>query len=69
MQAQTQMTKGELIGEIQGKTITRTVKDISPNGVRLEFNDEAQVTGKYNAGHIETTNALLKPDGTIEWEG
>ena len=68
MQAQTQMAKGELLLEIHGKTVTRTVKEISPNGVKLQMNDEGQTTGKYNAGHIETVTVLIKPDGTNEWE-
>ncbi len=68
MQAQTQMSKGELLYEIQGKTVTRTVKEITPHGVRLQMNDEGQATGKYNAGMINTVNVFLKPDGTNEWE-
>ena len=37
-------------------------------GVRLQMNDEAQVSGKYNAAHIETVTVFLKPDGNNEWE-
>lgn len=68
MQAQTQISKGELLFEIQGKTISRTVKEISPHGVRLQMNNEGQVTGKFNGGEINTINVFLKADGTNEWE-
>ncbi len=62
------MAKGELLLEIQGKIVTRTIKEITPHGVRVEMNDEGQTTGKYNARHMETTTLFLKTDGTSEWE-
>ena len=62
------MTKGELLLEVQGKTITRTIKELSPLGVKIEMNDEGQTTGKYNAAHMETVTVFLKTDGTNEWE-
>lgn len=68
MQAQTQMSKGELLFEIQGKRVSQTVKEINPQGVRLQMNHEGQVTGKFNGGEISTLNVFLKPDGTSEWE-
>lgn len=68
MQAQTTKMKGELLFELKGKTVTRTIKDISPNGVKIEMNDTGEIKGKYNAAHIETVNVLLKTDGTNEWE-
>ncbi len=68
MQAQTLTSKGELLLELTGKTVTRTVKEITPHGVRLQMNDEGQTTGKYNAGVINTVNVFLKTDGTHEWE-
>ena len=68
MQAQTQMSKGELLLEVQGKTVSRTVKEITPHGVKMEINDEGQITGKFNGGQINTVNVFLKPDGTNEWE-
>ena len=69
MQAQTQISKGELLFEISGKTVSRTIKEITPHGVRLQMNDEGQVTGKLNANQMNTINLFLKPDGTNEWEG
>ncbi len=68
MQAQTEKMKGELLFELHGKTVTTTIKDISPNGVKLEMNDTGEVKGKYNAMHRETVNVLIKTDGTNEWE-
>lgn len=68
MQAQTQMAKGELLFEIQGKTASRTIKEVTPHGVKMEMNDEAQATGKYNANVLTTTTVFLKPDGSNEWE-
>ncbi len=68
MQAQTLTSKGELLLELTGKTVTRTVKEITPHGVRLQMNDEGQAAGRYNAGFINTTNVFLKTDGTNEWE-
>jgi len=68
MQAQTQMAKGELLLEVQGKIVGRTVKEITPHGVRLQMNLEGQATGKYNASVINTINVFLKTDGTNEWE-
>ncbi len=68
MQAQTLTSKGELLLELNGKTVTRTVKEITPHGVRLQMNDEGQTTGKYNAGIVNTVNVFLKTDGTQEWE-
>lgn len=68
MQAQTLTSKGELLLDVQGKIVTRTVQEITPHGVRVQMNVEAQATGKYNAGIINTITAFLKPDGTSEWE-
>ncbi len=68
MQAQTEKLKGELLFELHGKTVTTPIKEISPNGVRLEMNDVGEVKGKYNAARMETVNVLVKTDGTNEWE-
>jgi len=69
MQSTTQMSKGELLFEIQGKTVSSTIKEITPHGVRIEMNDEGQTTGKINGGALNTVSVFLKPDGTNEWEG
>ncbi len=68
MQTLTQKT-GELLGEIRGKIVSRSIKDITPLGVRLELINEAQfVGGKYTASHLETVNMFQSIDGTLQWE-
>ena len=63
------MQKGELLGELRGKMLSTTIKDITPLGIRLEINDQAQFTGtKYNANHMETVTVFQKTDGSSEWE-
>jgi len=69
MQASTQKAKGELIAEIKGKTHSWTIKEVNQSGVKMEMNDEGQITGKYNANFMETTSINMKPDGTSTWEG
>ncbi len=61
--------KGDLIAELRGRTNSFSIKDISPNGVKMEVNDEGQISGKYSANFMETVNIHLKPDGTSDWEG
>lgn len=69
MQAQTEKSpKGELIIEIRGRTVGTTIKEVGSNGVKLEMNDVSEVSGKYNARHMETVNVELKADGSNEWE-
>ena len=68
MQTQTQKT-GELLGEIRGKTVSTTIKHLSPWGAALELNNQGQFAGgKYTASHIETVNVFQKNDGTADWE-
>ncbi|TLY12974.1 MAG: hypothetical protein E6K84_05395 [Thaumarchaeota archaeon] len=68
MQTSGQKKKGELLAEAKGKFVSTTVREISPSGIRLEINDEGQITGKYKANHIETVSVLQKTDGTNEWQ-
>jgi len=68
MQTQTQKT-GELLGEIRGKTVSRSIKDITPLGIRLELNNEGKfVGGKYVANHLETVSVFQSLDGSLQWE-
>ena len=60
--------RGELVYEYRGKATTLTVKEISPSGIQLEVNGKGELKGKLNADSIDTTNALLKPDGTFEFD-
>jgi hypothetical protein len=69
MQAQTQQITGELLGEIRGKTVSRSIKDITPLGIRLELNNEGKFAGgKYLANHIETVNVFQNLNGSLQWE-
>jgi hypothetical protein len=63
-----QKTKGEEVLEMRSKTVTTTVKDISPSGVTLELNSEGQSKGKINAQGVATTTVVMKTDGTSTWE-
>ena len=67
MQA-TAKTKGELIFENHAKTVTTTVREISPAGVKLESNSQDQITGRLNAQGVSTVTSWQKTDGTSEWE-
>lgn len=69
MEAQYAEAKEELLGEVKEKTTTITVKDFTPAGVRVEYNQQGEVKGRYNATHIETVTVLFKPDGIAEYEG
>jgi len=63
-----QKTKGEEVFEMRSKTVTTTVKDISPSGVTIELNSEGQSKGKINAQGVATTTVVMKTDGTSTWE-
>jgi hypothetical protein len=63
-----QKTKGEEVMEIRSKTAGTTIKDISPSGITMELNSEAQTKGKFNAQGVATTTVVMKIDGTSTWE-
>jgi hypothetical protein len=65
---QSKSEEEQLLAEIRGKTITTTVKETSPLGVRIEANDDSEVVGRYVARNLETVSMFLKLDGTYEWE-
>jgi hypothetical protein len=58
-----QNKKGELIGEAHGKSVTTTIRDISPLGVSISSNGTGQFTGKYAASQMETVNVSMNTDG------
>ena len=62
------MAKGELLYEIQGKSVSWNVKEITPHGVKMQTSDQGQSTGKIKIGEITTVDIFMKPDGTQEWE-
>jgi hypothetical protein len=63
-----QTQKRELIGELNSKTVAITIDDIGPMGIHLSTNAQGTFSGKFSAGHIETTTSFQKVDGTLEWE-
>ena len=60
--------KGELIGELRGKSVTTTIKETTPFGVRMSSNGTSQFTGKYNASQMETVSVFMSRDGTSRYE-
>lgn len=62
------MMKGEQILESHSKIASTSVREISQNGIKLEFNHQVQLTGKFEAQGPGTTTIWLKNDGTSEWE-
>ena len=68
-QTQVQNKRAELIGEVRGKQVTTTIKEITQFGVRISSNDTGQFTGKYNASQMGTVNITLNRDGTSQFDG
>lgn len=68
MESQRADAKEELLLELKGKNTTRTVKDFSLEGMRLENNLEGESKGVYNARFYATIYLLAKPDRTIDYE-
>ena len=68
MESQHMDAKEELLLELRGKNTTRTIKDFSPEGIKLENNLEGESKGVYNATFYATINLLVKPDRTIDYE-
>ncbi len=64
---QTQITKGELLLEIHGKTIGTAIKDITPSGIRVEQNSQGLASGRYSARHFDTLDLFMRHDGTFEF--
>ena len=68
METQQAEAKEELLLELKGRNTTRTIKDFSPEGIRLENNLEGESKGVYNASFYGTITLLSKPDRTIDYE-
>jgi hypothetical protein len=58
----------EFLGELAEKTTSVTIREFTPEGVRISYNLQGQVKGQYEAAHMETVDAMYKPDGTYEFE-
>jgi hypothetical protein len=68
MESQHADTNEELLLELKSKNTARSIKDFSPEGIRLESNLEGEAKGVYNATFYATITMLVKPDGTIDYE-
>jgi len=69
-QAETQEAGGaeELLLDLTSKNTTRSIKDFSPEGIKLESNLEGTAKGVYDATFYATITMLVKPDRTIDYE-
>lgn len=68
MESQPADAKEELLLELTSKNTTRSIKDFSAEGIRLESNLEGEAKGVYNATFYATITMLVKPDRTIDYE-
>src|SRR5260370_31963917 len=68
MESQHADAQEELLLELRGKNTTRSIKDFSPEGIRLESNLEGDAKGVYNATFYATITMLVQPDRTIDYE-
>lgn len=62
------MENCDFLVDLKTKANTVTIGDFSKDGVKMQVNLSGEVKGKYNANHVETSENLLKMDGTMEWE-
>ncbi len=58
----------ELVGELTEKVTSVTIQEIGRQGVRFSQNSQGRMKGLYDAGHMDTVEVLMKPDGTMEVE-
>lgn len=63
-----QLEKGSLLEEARTKVAPITIKEITPFGVKIEYNDSGQFSGAYTANVNDTCTAFLKNDGTFDIE-
>jgi hypothetical protein len=62
------MTEEEFLGELAEKTTSVTIREFTPEGVRMSYNLQGTVKGAFDATHMETVDALFKPDGVYDFE-
>ena len=57
------------MGEIRGDIVSRSIKDITPLGVRFDESTRlSSWVAKDTATDLETVNMFQKIDGTLEWD-
>jgi hypothetical protein len=63
------MEKREPLMEVKEKNTAIIIKEFTKDGVIFQVNSIGEIKGKdYHANHIETSDNVLKMDGTMEWE-
>ena len=62
------MIEEEFLGELAEKTTSVTIREFTPDGVRISYNMQGTVRGQYDAQHMETVDVFTRPDGTSEFE-
>ena len=62
------MENEEFLGELSEKTTSVTIREFTPDGVRLSYNNQGTVKGQYEAAHMETVDAMFKQDGSYVFE-
>src|SRR5207244_7269076 len=60
------MTEEEFLGELAEKTTSVTLREFTPDGVRISYNLQGKIRGQYDAEHMETVDAIFRPDGRYE---
>src|SRR5437773_387572 len=54
------MTEEEFLGELAEKTTSVTLREFTPDGVRISYNLQGKIRGQYDADHMETVEADRK---------
>jgi len=54
--------------EQHSKTVSTTIRDITPEGVKMEINYQGKVSGKFAGMTTGTTTIVSKLDGSSTWE-
>jgi YD repeat-containing protein len=62
------MPEEEFLGELAEKTTSVTIREFTPDGVRMTYNLQGTLKGQFDATTLETVDALLRPDGVYEFE-
>ena len=62
------MGNREQISECTEKATAIIIKEISESGIKVQYNAQGQVKGRYTASHLETVDITQKLDGTFEYE-
>src|SRR3990172_6057372 len=62
------MPEEEFLGELAEKTTSVTIEEFTAEGVRMTYNLQGRMRGLYEADHLETVDAVFRPDGTYVFD-